>query len=41
MTKTDEVLNRFKWDEKFKNMEISVIYVDRFLGDLEVPLDQF
>lgn len=39
MTKTNDVLNRFRWDEKFKNYNISVIYMDRFLGDLEVPLE--
>jgi len=36
-----EVIKRIQWDPKLKKEDFTVVYEDRFIGDLEVPLEEF
>lgn len=34
-------MNRITWDEHLDKSEFSIVYEDRFLGDIEIKFDEF
>lgn len=40
MRTAEEVISRVRWDEKFEASDFVVVYLDRFLGEMETKFDQ-
>jgi len=35
----NEIINIIKWDPKYNKEEFTIVYEDRFEGDIEIPFD--
>ena len=39
LTPSNEIVNRIKWDNNLDQADFSIVYEDRFLGNLEIPFE--